>query len=429
MRIGEFAKSCGTQVSLLRHYDKQGVLCPEFVDEFTGYRYYSAGQIDRFRKIAALKQAGFSLAQIKWLLANAQDGPLIGERIEEKRRELTEQLAGLDVAKLMLMGETGMQKPTIVEVDGAVEMRLTLANPVKDFAAACQWLDNAARAQGYQRVSTFKPIGVPGASTVEIRIDVVKLGPAIKRLDDDIQSVFEDDDVVGKWAVMGEYAVREDFFAGIAPLDGLYCGAVKQIYFLPGGERYWVYGWTKGFLIYDSGDGTALNDYVVEEHDGERYMFVQHKGGDYRCGGRPTVLVLRQADSVAYMSVDIAKVDKIDLDFVADAKVLGKWTAVCYLAAKEDFSPGQRDDANWLYFKAIEFFPAGQCTSVYGKEVVAGMDMQTWTKGYVLRKWNRTACAYEIREVDGVEYLIMEWKSGDYRWGGFETDYYVFVRG
>lgn len=70
----------------------------------------------------------------------------------------------------------------------------------------------------------------------------------------------------------------------------------------------------------------------------------------------------------------------------------------------------------------------GSCTSLYGDEIISGDEMQVWTKGYVLRKWNRTACAYEIREIDGVEYLIMEWKSGDYRWGGFETDYYVFVR-
>ncbi len=54
--------------------------------------------------------------------------------------------------------------------------------------------------------------------------------------------------------------------------------------------------------------------------------------------------------------------------------------------------------------------------------------MQTWTKGYVLRKFNSTACAYEIRREDGRDFLIIEWKSGDYRYGGFDTNYYVFVR-
>lgn len=54
--------------------------------------------------------------------------------------------------------------------------------------------------------------------------------------------------------------------------------------------------------------------------------------------------------------------------------------------------------------------------------------MICWAKGYMLKKWNSTACAYEIRNSDGRDYLIMEWKSGDYRWGGMDTDYYVFQK-
>ena len=54
--------------------------------------------------------------------------------------------------------------------------------------------------------------------------------------------------------------------------------------------------------------------------------------------------------------------------------------------------------------------------------------MICWTKGYLLKKWNSTACAYEIRNSDGRDYLIMDWKSGDYRWGGMDTDYYVFQK-
>ena len=59
----------------------------------------------------------------------------------------------------------------------------------------------------------------------------------------------------------------------------------------------------------------------------------------------------------------------------------------------------------------------------YAKE-----QMQTWTKGYVLRKWNRTACAYKIRTIGGRDYLFMEWKSGDYIYGGMDPGHYVFAR-
>lgn len=67
-------------------------------------------------------------------------------------------------------------------------------------------------------------------------------------------------------------------------------------------------------------------------------------------------------------------------------------------------------------------------SSVYMDETTSGKDVQSWTKGYVLKHYNHTACAYEIVTVDGVDYMIIEWKSGDYRWGGHDTDYYVFIR-
>lgn len=59
---------------------------------------------------------------------------------------------------------------------------------------------------------------------------------------------------------------------------------------------------------------------------------------------------------------------------------------------------------------------------------LSGRDAQEWIDGFVLRKWNHTACAYEIKHISGTEYLFIEWKSGDYRWGGFDTDFYVLTR-
>ena len=60
MKIGEFAKVCNTKISVLRHYDKQNLLRPIYIDKFTGYRYYSQEQISIFFRITALKEAGFT---------------------------------------------------------------------------------------------------------------------------------------------------------------------------------------------------------------------------------------------------------------------------------------------------------------------------------------------------------------------------------
>jgi len=63
-KIGLFSKMNKVTVKTLRHYDEIGLLKPSRVDEETGYRYYSSKEILRLHRILALKQIGFSLAEI-----------------------------------------------------------------------------------------------------------------------------------------------------------------------------------------------------------------------------------------------------------------------------------------------------------------------------------------------------------------------------
>lgn len=46
-----------------------GLLKPDKVDDFTGYRYYSATQLPRLNRILVFKELGFSLEEIRRLLA------------------------------------------------------------------------------------------------------------------------------------------------------------------------------------------------------------------------------------------------------------------------------------------------------------------------------------------------------------------------
>ena len=69
LKIGEFAKLCQVNKRTLRYYDQIGVLCPDRVDDATGYRYYSQDKIKTFQLIEQLKQLDFSLDEIKEFLA------------------------------------------------------------------------------------------------------------------------------------------------------------------------------------------------------------------------------------------------------------------------------------------------------------------------------------------------------------------------
>jgi DNA-binding transcriptional MerR regulator len=70
IKIGDFARLSQVSVVTLRYYDEVDLLKPVRVDGFTGYRFYSADQLPRLNRILALKDLGFSLEQIKLMLAD-----------------------------------------------------------------------------------------------------------------------------------------------------------------------------------------------------------------------------------------------------------------------------------------------------------------------------------------------------------------------
>jgi len=76
-KIGEFSKFCFVTVKTLRYYDRIGLLPPAYVDETTGYRYYSAEQVPCLNRILALKDLGLTLEQI----GNLVDGDLPADHI------------------------------------------------------------------------------------------------------------------------------------------------------------------------------------------------------------------------------------------------------------------------------------------------------------------------------------------------------------
>ncbi len=81
MSIGEFATRSRLSPKALRLYDELGLLPPARVDDDSGYRYYTASQLDRARLIAGLRQLQISLAEIKSIICLEPDAA--AERISE----------------------------------------------------------------------------------------------------------------------------------------------------------------------------------------------------------------------------------------------------------------------------------------------------------------------------------------------------------
>ncbi|EKY28927.1 MerR family transcriptional regulator [Clostridium celatum] len=68
--IGKVAKIHNMTIESLRHYDRVGLLKPSYINEDTGYRYYSAKDFVILDLIKQCKSMGLSLDEIKIIIEN-----------------------------------------------------------------------------------------------------------------------------------------------------------------------------------------------------------------------------------------------------------------------------------------------------------------------------------------------------------------------
>ena len=93
IKIGDFARLSQVSVVTLRYYDEMNLLKPVRVDDFTGYRYYSADQLPRLNRILALKDLGFSLDQIKLMLTDGLSAEQLRSMLTVQKHEVEKRLA------------------------------------------------------------------------------------------------------------------------------------------------------------------------------------------------------------------------------------------------------------------------------------------------------------------------------------------------
>ncbi|GAA0303422.1 Cu(I)-responsive transcriptional regulator [Psychrosphaera haliotis] len=99
MKVTELAKSLGTTADTVRYYTRLELLKP--AKSVNGYKLYSNKEVSRLKFILSARNLGFSVADIKQILNESEDGKsacplvrsLIKERLEETEKQFQAMLA------------------------------------------------------------------------------------------------------------------------------------------------------------------------------------------------------------------------------------------------------------------------------------------------------------------------------------------------
>lgn len=154
-----------------------------------------------------------------------------------------------------------------------------------------------------------------------------------------------DESVIGKWKNIGW--IGNTYCTLLNDLNNE-SGEYDELYFLPNGEPYWIFeGWTKGFLlIHYGGDEPILTyRYDIQKIDNKKYLFL-------RLDNKTEIFV--KVNCKHYTKATLGKHDNIDLPFIYDERVLGKWKSVGFVDTIENFSSD--NESNGLYLKEMNFF-------------------------------------------------------------------------
>ncbi len=509
-KIGELSKLCQIPVKTLRYYDREGLLVPDEIDHFTGYRYYSASRLADCNRIIVLKELGFTLDEIKMRMKAISTDDVLTlietkeielkntilqtelrlRRLETRKKIIKEGgikmfdviIRSTDTLRVAILRNIWTSKEeAFTEIDNirnklpqnilgkraiiinyeteyrenyfdlGVCIEITRSLPLdSDYVEKVIVLPSDVAmliCQKHELEEAYKTLikqleedscQIVGAyyevyhddGTVELKVPVYKLSPlANKHQNDDINLPFENDtDAIGKWKFLDVLPSEEQFCYGHEKSNqGVW---LQDLYFLPNGEQFWaVSGWTKGWLFTSCGypKRTYKNKYQIKTLDHKKLMFIQMKDYDHESrGGMPTVWVYEKVSDKVFTKDEIRIRDNTDIPFVLEDSVLGTWKVRDFVLTTKVFDPSKQNfSKEGLFFKQVEFKKNGNATALYGQKDPYEL---FWTKGLLLDKKNGIAEAYEIKVIDSIEYLFIEWKSGDYTYGGRKPYWFVFVR-
>lgn len=337
LRIGDFSKLTGVPAKTIRYYEEEGLLIPAQVDTMTGYRQYNQKNIEQLLKILYLKGLGFKLAEIR----DFDDTAVIkkSKELRQKLKQIRKSLSDLSnlykdekgelimknfinderlVGKWELLGTAVEKKDALtgkVEPDKYFNLKKLVFLPngekywvftfwtkghifFKDCPLNYEFADD-------KLIIEFKFDGEVEFYAVYKNIDHKAYKKEEVMIKDDISMPFENDEnLIGVWRVCGFVQEIRDFKGEIKGDEQEEFGYYKDVAIMDNGNLLFTLAdggvlkdnirWTKDYIILEVQE--VAQKYIIKEINGDKYLFMEHKSGDYSYGGmKPCYYVFKRA--------------------------------------------------------------------------------------------------------------------------------------
>ena len=263
LKIGDFSSLSRVSIRMLRNYDEIGLLRPDRIDEFTGYRYYSESQLPVAGRIVALKDMGFGLSAIEEILRRYDDPTALAAFLAVKRAEI--ETEAREVQRRLLLLDTAIER--LRKDDTAMNYNVTLKTVPERYVASLRQIIPA-----YDREGELWAMLCEETAPLKLRSAAEPMGLAVFH---DKGYRENDVDVEIQTSVVGQYSdtehVRFKTVPAVEIASATYQGSYDQLRDVNHAVAEWVrdngYEFAgASFCIYHVSPGDTRNpaEYVTE---------------------------------------------------------------------------------------------------------------------------------------------------------------------
>lgn len=145
-QIGDVAKMFHLSVGSLRHYEKMGLLEPEYIDRETGYRYYSTRQFECLNTIRYLRVLDMPLLQIADFLKN-RDIDKMREMLCQQREAVIQKQRDLQIIERKIDNR-------LQQLCNALSSEFNVVRIIQTEARRITWIRNSISINSYLDLET-----------------------------------------------------------------------------------------------------------------------------------------------------------------------------------------------------------------------------------------------------------------------------------